>query len=208
MEKTIKVSGMHCKSCEMLLTDSISEIKGVENVGGLLYNIHSYDHQWIYRSQCIFKDTNRNLLLDDCIPHGKEAESNISTVYTKNGDPKYNGIFTSYTQDPIGRNKAEKVERNGMVGYKFANDTRDYAIYIPWLLTMVAYPFVFGPRHTKVPAGMWLIIALIPLGIDGTFQMFGFWESTNLMRMITGSIAGIAAGMYTVPMLNSLIAKK
>ncbi|HZX20570.1 MAG TPA: heavy metal-associated domain-containing protein [archaeon] len=28
MEKTIKVSGMHCKSCEILLEDSISEIKG------------------------------------------------------------------------------------------------------------------------------------------------------------------------------------
>lgn len=32
MERTIKVSGMHCKSCEMLLTDSISEIKGVAGV--------------------------------------------------------------------------------------------------------------------------------------------------------------------------------
>ncbi|MFN7991830.1 MAG: heavy metal-associated domain-containing protein [Candidatus Micrarchaeia archaeon] len=32
MDKTIKVSGMHCRSCEMLLTDSISEIKGVRQV--------------------------------------------------------------------------------------------------------------------------------------------------------------------------------
>ncbi len=32
MEKTLNVSGMHCKSCEMLLTDSISAIKGVEKV--------------------------------------------------------------------------------------------------------------------------------------------------------------------------------
>ena len=32
MEKIIKVKGMHCKSCEMLLTDSISEIKGIEKV--------------------------------------------------------------------------------------------------------------------------------------------------------------------------------
>lgn len=30
MEKTIKVNGMHCKSCEMLLTDSLSEIPDVE----------------------------------------------------------------------------------------------------------------------------------------------------------------------------------
>ena len=32
MEKTLKVTGMHCKSCEMLLNDSLSEIKGVEKV--------------------------------------------------------------------------------------------------------------------------------------------------------------------------------
>ena len=32
MEKMLKVTGMHCKSCEMLLTDSISEIKGIGKV--------------------------------------------------------------------------------------------------------------------------------------------------------------------------------
>lgn len=32
MEKTIKVQGMHCKSCEMLLNDSIAEIADVEKV--------------------------------------------------------------------------------------------------------------------------------------------------------------------------------
>ena len=30
MEKTIKVNGMHCKSCEVLLRDSLAEIIGVE----------------------------------------------------------------------------------------------------------------------------------------------------------------------------------
>ena len=30
MEKTLKVGKMHCKSCEMLLTDVISEIDGVK----------------------------------------------------------------------------------------------------------------------------------------------------------------------------------
>lgn len=32
MERIIKVSGMHCKSCEMLLSDVLSEIKGVSRV--------------------------------------------------------------------------------------------------------------------------------------------------------------------------------
>ena len=32
IEKTLNVQGMHCKSCEMILNDSISEIKEVEKV--------------------------------------------------------------------------------------------------------------------------------------------------------------------------------
>ncbi|MBI4052847.1 MAG: heavy-metal-associated domain-containing protein [Candidatus Diapherotrites archaeon] len=32
MEKMIKVKGMHCKSCEILVADSVSEISGVESV--------------------------------------------------------------------------------------------------------------------------------------------------------------------------------
>jgi copper chaperone CopZ len=32
MEKVLKVEKMHCKSCEMLLTDAISEIDGVKKV--------------------------------------------------------------------------------------------------------------------------------------------------------------------------------
>ena len=32
MEKTLKVSGMHCRSCELLLTDVLSEITGISKV--------------------------------------------------------------------------------------------------------------------------------------------------------------------------------
>ncbi|MEW6036609.1 MAG: DUF2085 domain-containing protein [Candidatus Micrarchaeota archaeon] len=192
---------------------------GFEEAGAFLYNVHSYDHQWIYRSQCVFKDASGSLGIEDCIVRGREAEANISTLYTGDGDPRYNGIFAEYKQDQIGRNKAERVVRNGMTGYKFANDTRDYAIYIPWMLTMMAYPIVFGLKQTKVPHVLWLVLGLLPLAIDGTTQMlagifdnpsfywlnpFGLQESTNTIRWITGAIAGIAAGMFTVPMLNAL----
>ncbi len=30
MEKTLKISGMHCSSCSMLLTDAINDIKGAK----------------------------------------------------------------------------------------------------------------------------------------------------------------------------------
>ncbi|MFA5106240.1 MAG: heavy-metal-associated domain-containing protein [Candidatus Micrarchaeia archaeon] len=30
MEKTIKITGMHCASCAMLLTDAINDVKGAK----------------------------------------------------------------------------------------------------------------------------------------------------------------------------------
>lgn len=37
--------------------------------------------------------------------------------------------------------------------------------------------------------------ALIPIGIDGIGQLLGFWESTNLLRILTGLPAGIICGV-------------
>jgi uncharacterized membrane protein len=33
------------------------------------------------------------------------------------------------------------------------------------------------------------------LGVDGIGQLFGFWESTNIIRMLTGLPAGIICGI-------------
>lgn len=196
---------------------------GQGDFAGMLYNLHNYDHQWIYRSECLMKDTSGAFSIEDCIIQGKENQSKISTLYTTNGDPRYNGVFSTYNQNQIGRNKAEKVERNGKVGYKFANDTRDYAIYLPWFLAMLFYPFVIKKADINVPDGLWFILALIPMGIDGTTQLlagifnnpsyywlssFGLAESTNLIRWITGAIAGIVAGYYSVPLINRIGFKK
>jgi uncharacterized membrane protein len=40
-----------------------------------------------------------------------------------------------------------------------------------------------------------IIAGLIPIGIDGTGQLFGLWESTNIIRVITGLIIGVVCGI-------------
>lgn len=40
-----------------------------------------------------------------------------------------------------------------------------------------------------------LIAALVPIGIDGMGQLFGFWESINLVRILTGFPAGVFCGI-------------
>jgi uncharacterized membrane protein len=40
-----------------------------------------------------------------------------------------------------------------------------------------------------------IFIGLIPIGIDGFGQMLGFWESSNLIRLVTGLLVGIICGV-------------
>ncbi|KYK21281.1 hypothetical protein AYK24_09335 [Thermoplasmatales archaeon SG8-52-4] len=40
-----------------------------------------------------------------------------------------------------------------------------------------------------------IFIGLIPIGIDGVGQLIGLWESTNVIRVITGLLVGVVCGI-------------
>ena len=40
-----------------------------------------------------------------------------------------------------------------------------------------------------------IFIGLAPIGIDGVGQLFGLWESTNTIRLITGVLVGFVCGI-------------
>lgn len=40
-----------------------------------------------------------------------------------------------------------------------------------------------------------ILFSLVPIGIDGIGQLFGFWESTNIIRFFTGILAGGVCGI-------------
>jgi len=40
-----------------------------------------------------------------------------------------------------------------------------------------------------------IIIGLVPIGIDGLGQFIGFWESNNIIRIITGLLVGFVCGV-------------
>ena len=158
-------------------------------------------HQWIYRAYCIFDDGG-SLKIEDCIPHGKENVAYIKTEYTESSK-EWDGMF-KYSRTQIGRNRAERVERDGMVGYKFLVCARNTAIFVGLLVAGVTLLMLPGKRHA-LPNLALLIVGLIPMGIDGTGQLIGLWESTNLSRMITGLIAGFALGYFIAVMLNDIV---
>ena len=40
-----------------------------------------------------------------------------------------------------------------------------------------------------------IIIGIVPVGIDGIGQLLGLWESTDIIRLITGLLAGTVCGI-------------
>lgn len=50
----------------------------------------------------------------------------------------------------------------------------------------------------------WIVIGLLPIGMDGLGQLFGFWESINIIRLITGMFAGILTGLAVAVIIQEL----
>lgn len=49
-----------------------------------------------------------------------------------------------------------------------------------------------------------ILLALLPIGIDGTVQLLTYYESTNIKRIITGFVAGCVTGIALKIITDSL----
>lgn len=73
---------------------------------------------------------------------------------------------------------------------------RCVAIYVGLLAGLAAF-VVFPFIREKVLRPV-AFLAVMPLAIDGLTQLAGWRESTNLLRISTGLIAGLAFGMWAL----------
>ncbi len=100
---------------------------------------------------------------------------------------------------------------NENVGYKIALCQRDIAIY----LSMLGFGLVFalkGRQIKGIPWYLWVLLGLVPIGIDGTSQLFGLvpnmpaWlplrESTPFLRTLTGGLFGLMTVWYLYPLIE------
>lgn len=94
------------------------------------------------------------------------------------------------------------------VGFKVALCERDIAIYLGILL----FGLIFAVSHRKIPKlpwYLWIILALVPIGVDGLSQLVTQFssvlpdrESTPLLRAITGFLFGIFSCWFFYPMVE------
>ena len=52
---------------------------------------------------------------------------------------------------------------------------------------------------------IFIFIGIIPIGIDGIGQLFGAWESNNLIRVVTGGLIGVISGIALAVIIDELL---
>lgn len=95
------------------------------------------------------------------------------------------------------------------VGFKVALCQRDVAIYAAILLFGVLFG-ITGRRLPALPWYLWLLIGIIPIGLDGISQIISqpplnlipYRESTPLTRIATGALFGFTTAWFGYPLIE------
>jgi len=179
-------------------------------IAEIFYNLNEpLCHQYIGRSFCVFN----NGMVGDCEP-SNEVNAIVSTEFnyylsskSKLAADKFDGEYF-YNRNLVGLHRAEKIEyNNDIYGYKFGVCSRDTAIYLGLIFAPLIY-FILSKKIKSTPHILFAVLFLIPMGIDGLGQLLGFWESTNVMRLITGLIAGFGIGFFLYSILVDIDKKR
>ncbi len=107
---------------------------------------------------------------------------------------------------------ARQFVGNPLMGYKVALCERDIAMYLGILVFGLVFALT-GRRFKSIPWYLWLLIGVLPIGIDGSSQLPALlnipafnWlparESTPFLRMLTGSLFGIMTAWYIYPIIE------
>lgn len=103
---------------------------------------------------------------------------------------------------------------DGVMGYKLALCQRDVAIYAGLGLFGLIFHFT-GRKVRHLRWILWLIIAVMPIAIDGGSQLPGLsegwpaWlpirESTPMLRTLTGGLFGVGTAWFVFPLMEDSI---
>ncbi|MBI5046760.1 DUF2085 domain-containing protein [Candidatus Micrarchaeota archaeon] len=143
-------------------------------------------------------------------------------VFTGNYGVRFGNCINDNNETLAGRDvfsgRPHMIVSPSEVGYAFGQCARNTSIYFFMLFGAIIFPIFRKTDSKNVPSLIWLILAITPIGIDGTTQLIaniidwhyywlsfiGLHESTNVLRVITGGIAGFAVSFYAIPILNAI----
>jgi uncharacterized membrane protein len=174
----------------------------------VLYNANEpLCHQYIGRSFCVYN----NWMVNDC---DLNKTANVTTEFNYYLTNKYSVVASkfdgeySYNRNLVGIHRAERIDyEDGIYAYKLGVCARDTAIFLGLLFAPLIY-FLLKSKIKSTPHILIAFLFLVPMGLDGVGQLIGLWESTNLIRLMTGLIAGLGIGYFLYAILVDINKKK
>lgn len=154
-------------------------------------------HQWGFRSWFLFGE-------QLAYPHASAGIEGLITFEEATG--------ISDQSDP-NRIAAREYEGNSVVGYKVALCERDVAIWGALLMFGIIFS-ITGRRIPRLHWIAWLLIGLVPVGLDGFSQLFSqlpiqiihkilpYRESTPFLRSLTGFLFGFSTAWFGFPSIE------
>lgn len=118
----------------------------------------------------------------------------------------------------LARFEARNFVGNEAMGYKMALCERDMAIYAAIFLFGVLFS-VTGRRLKPLHWTLWILIGMVPVGLDGFSQLFSqmewswleailpYRESTPFLRVLTGGLFGFATAWFAYPSIEESMAE-
>lgn len=175
---------------------------GYDGAANVIYKIYSpMCHQFAFRSWFLFGDQHtypRAVAGSDQHPFEEYAVR----------DPHFADINVAEWSASL-QLASRSFKGNEEMGYKAALCERDVAIYGMMLLAGMAFGLV-RKRLRPAPIWLYLIVGLVPIGLDGFSQLisyppFEFWpirETLPAYRILTGSLFGMMNIWLAFPYLE------
>ncbi len=91
-----------------------------------------------------------------------------------------------------------------ILGHKFGVCSRCFGVYFGLFFGIAVYPLLRSMGEIDPLPRIWLILAIIPMGIDWLLGVFDIWANTFFTRFTTGFILGFACAVFIVPALVEL----
>ncbi len=194
----------------------VAMIGGAEGVAQTIYQIYNpLCHQFSFRSFFLFGD-------QFVYPRAKAGIEDLGSFEDyASRDPHFEGVDVSQLDGYL-IYADEYFYGNEEMGYKVAYCERDIAIYGTIALLSLVYPILkrSGVKVPYLPLWGYLLIALVPIGLDGFSQLLANppfnglglgilpdRESTPLLRVLTGFLFGLGNVWLAYPYLDESFAE-
>ena len=87
-------------------------------------------------------------------------------------------------------------------GNEMAFCARCTGVWLGIVVGLLCITFLEVPQDFRLA---WVfLLGLLPIMVDGGGQLLGLWESTNVVRLLTGLLAGVVGGLGIGVLLEEL----